>query len=285
MLLNRGGKPFRYEYFRELEQLGNLEIISVESGGKTYDIEALSHKFPRIKFLIMRRKANPGEQINIAMKEAAGANVFVFWNDMKISSPLTEALVRRIAEARRLCTVPVIQNTRMETVPSVLVPAFHRKNLKVLPMLPQQSGVKSLYPFDYCGIYNRERFLLTGGYDHTLESRYWQKLDFGFRSHMWGESIECDTALRVRYLTEPPADDTTPDESYKRFFLKNLSVRWAGDCGVLPRGRFFSYYTKSGSSFFAALREFREVRSWVRLNKYRFVRDARSVTELWEAPE
>lgn len=285
LLLNRGGKPFRYEYFKELEQLGDLEIISVEPGGKAYDVEALSHKFPRVRFLLMRQDSNRGEQINIGMKEAAGLHVFVFWNDMKISSPLTASLVRRITEERRLCTVPIIQNTRMETVPSIPVPAFHKKNLKVLPMLPHQSGVESLYPFDYCGLYNRERFLLTGGYDHTLNNSYWQKMDFGFRAHMWGESIECDTSLRVRYLSEPPAEDSTPDESYKRFFLKNLSVRWAGDCGALPWGRFFPYYLRSGSPLLSALREFREVRRWVGLNKFRFVRDARSVTELWEAPE
>jgi hypothetical protein len=152
-------------------------------------------------------------------------------------------------------------------------------------MVPQQPDVKSLFPFDYCGVYNRTRFLNSGGFDHQLTNPYWQKVDFGFRSHMWDESIRCDTSFRVRYLTEQSPEDTTPDESYKLFFLKNLSVRFGGDAGSLPKGRFFSYYLRSGSGLISAVREFKEVRRWVHENRYRFVRDARSVTELWEDNE
>ncbi len=285
LLLNRGGKPFRREYFRELDQLGDLEVISIEQGKSTYDVEALSRSFPKVRFLLLHRTLTRGEQINIGSEEAGGTNVFVFWNDMKVVSPLSEALLRKIHETERLCTVPILQNTRMETVPTVMVPAFYRTTVRVLSLAPQQTDMKTLFPFDYCGVYQRERFLRTGGFDARLTNPYWQKADFGFRSHMWGETMHCDTSFRMRYLSEQDPEDSTPDESYKLFFLKNLTVRFGGDAGAIPLGRFFSYYLKSGSGLPAAIKEFKEIRSWVKENRYRFVRDARSVTDLWEEEE
>ena len=257
LLLNRGGKPFRHEYFRELDQLGDLEVISVEQGTSTYDVEALSRKFPKIRFLLLHKSLTRGEQINLGIKEASGRYVMVIWNDMKVVSALSDAFLRRLHESDRLCTVPVIQNTKMETVPTIMVPAFYRKTIRVLPMVPQQTDMKTLFPFDYSGIYHRERFINTGGYDFELTNPYWQKVDFGFRSHMWGESMRSDTSVRLRYLAGQPSEDTSPDASYKLFFLKNLTIRFEGDMGALPVSRFFSFYLRSGSGLVSAIREVR----------------------------
>jgi len=285
LLLHRGSRPYRQEYFRELEQLGSIEILSVESKVHTYDIDVLTRRYPYIRFLILHQEVSRGEQINIGMKEATGEYVFVMWSDMKVSSPMGPQLLHRFVEAERLCTVPVIQNTKLETVPSIMVPAFHRRSLKVLPMLPQQNGIHTLFPFDFCGVYNREKFFLAGGYDVSISASYWQKMDFGFRTHMWGYNLDCETAFRVRYLGSEPAEDTTPDENYKQFFLKNLSICFNGDQGELPWRRFVPYLFHSGSSLLSALKEFKKAREWVALNRYRFTMDARDVTALWEGPE
>ena len=285
LLLNRGGRLFKNSFFVELERLGFSEILSVEGPAVSYDVETLARKFPSIRFLVLHEATTRGEQINIGMDEANGEYVFVIWNDMKIASAsMTSRLVDRVREAGTLCTVPLIQNQKLETVPSIMAPAFYNKMLKVLALQPTADGMMSLFPFDYAGIYSKERFVLTGGYDHSLQSPYWQKMDFGFRSYMWGEKIACNTSMRMTYLGEVPAEDATPDESYKYFFLKNLSIRFSGDTGTLPYSRFPEYWLKSGG-FFSALREFREARRWVEINKFRFRQDARGITELWEVPE
>ncbi|MEW5815807.1 MAG: hypothetical protein AB1798_10500, partial [Spirochaetota bacterium] len=105
----------------------------------------------------------------------------------------------------------------------------------------------------------------------------------GFRGHMWGEKIVCNLAFRLTYTADIPAEDTTPDESYKIFYLKNLSIRFNNDAGVLPVSRFVPYLFRAGGLIFDTIREFREVRKWVKLNRFRFKLDARSVTELWES--
>jgi len=285
LLLNRGGRFFKHAFFEELTRLGAEEIISIEGPTASYEIENLSRDFPTIKFMVLHEPTSRGEQINMGVEEAKGELVFVIWNDMKLSSSSISArIVERIRESDCLCTVPLVQNARLETVPTIMAPAFYNKLLKVLALQPSSDGIMSLFPFDYCGIYNKERFILVGGYDSSLATPYWQKMDFGFRSYMWGEKIHCSTALHVSYSGELPSEDSTPDEGYKMFFLKNLSVRFTGDSGILPRSRFFPYILRTGGAM-SALKAFRRARAWVETNRFRFKQDARSVTDLWEVPE
>ena len=88
-----------------------------------------------------------------------------------------------------------------------------------------------------------------------------------------------------RYHGEAPVEDTTREQSYKLFYLKNLAIRFSRDSGALPRSRFLRYVLNSGGDVFTSAREFVNVRKWVEVNRYRFKQDARSVTELWESPE
>ena len=99
---------------------------------------------------------------------------------------------------------------------------------------------------------------------------------------MWGDRIETTSTVSMSYIGDVPAEDTTPDDSYKVFYLKDLAVIFSGDSGRLPLGRFVPYFLKTGGGMLNALREFREVRRWVEINRYRFKQDARSVTGLWE---
>jgi hypothetical protein len=286
LLLNRGGKIYRQDLFTELERIGIEEIISIEGPGSSYDIEQLSGRYPRIKFIILHSMASVGEQINIGIEETHSTLVLVIWNDITLpSSALSSRFIERMLGNNVLCTVPLMQNQKMQTIPTLQVPAFHKKRLKVVALPPKSDGMMTLFPFDYVGIYDKQKFTYSGGFDHNLIHPYWQKMDFGFRVYMWGETIKYNSGFRVSYEEDPPVEDTTPDDSYKTFFLKNLSVRFRGDTGDLPFSAFVRYLFKSGSPLIQAYREFKEAKRWVTLNRFRFKEDARSVTDLWEVPE
>ena len=286
IILNRGGRPFKSSTLTEIEELGFREVLSVEKASAAYDMETLSRRFPFVKFLMLHQEVSVGEKINLAISESNGLLNMVMWNDLKCpASVVSDNLIKRISEKDALCTVPVLQNQKGETLPSMQAPAFYRKQLRILPFQPMRDGAPSIYPFDFCGVYNKERFTLTGGFDYLLTNSYWQKLDFGFRSLMWGERILCDTAFRMSYLADIPSDNSTRDQSYKLFYLKNLAVRFTRDFGILPRGKLLPYAFRSGGDVLSAVQEFREVRKWVKTNRYRFRQDARSVTDLWEQPE
>ncbi|WP_455383452.1 glycosyltransferase family 2 protein [Salinispira pacifica] len=284
VVLNRGGRFNRADYFAELQSAGPDEIISIEPAGTPYDVESLANRHGNLRFLLLHSDCNRGQQVNIGIQEAHGRFVLVLWNDMQVSA-IPGRVFERMQEENLLCAVPVLRNDRNEVVPSIQAPAFFKKLLRVVSVLPARENMPTLFPFDYTGVYNRERYLLTGGYDGDMTSSYWQKMDFGFRVHMWGERIRSNQLFRLSCATQPPPEDVTPDADYRVFYLRNLSVRYSGDHGVLPFSRFLPFHFRVGSGLLQSFRLFRAVQSWVETNRYRFVQDARSVTDLWEVQE
>ncbi|GHV96117.1 hypothetical protein AGMMS50293_24370 [Spirochaetia bacterium] len=300
VILNRCGRYPRRTFFQELEKTGFDYVISIESSPERYDVEELSGRFPFVRFILLKREISLGEQINLAASELDSPLFFVLWNDLKI---IAGGSAGRMAERlsgsqedskdsgekkspfKRLCTVPVIQNSRFETLPTLIAPVIFRKKIRTIFFEPHTENLPSLYPFDGIGIYDRERFIRLGGFDSTLKNTHWQFMDFGFRAHLWGEEIRLTQQTKLSCTGEIPAEDNTAESSYRRFYLKNLAPEFRGDCAHLPLRRFPGYLFKFGEDPFAAWEDFSESRRWVRTNRFRWRCDARSVTEQWnDAP-
>ncbi|MCD1653217.1 hypothetical protein K7J14_00650 [Treponema zuelzerae] len=297
ILLNRGGRYYRSAVFQSLESAGFDSILSIESPpapssgsgagaslvSQSYDIENLSIRFPSVRFLVPLENLTIGEMINAGMAETSSPWVLVLWNDMRLSQgALSQRLMSRIQEENLLCTAPVLTSQRMESLPVQMVPALKNKRFQIEPMPCIKDGSPTSYPFDFAGIYNRERFIRLGGFDHTISNPYWQNLDFGFRASLWGEQIRLSTSFRASYDGEVPQEDISSDRSYVRFYLKNLAPSFRKDEAVLPLVRFLSFLPRSGLGIFDAFSIFLQVRKWVHVNRYRFSRDAVEITRNWE---
>jgi hypothetical protein len=300
VILNRSRRYSRRAYFQEMEKKGFDYVISVEPSPEQYDIEELSGIFPFVRFILPGRELSMGEQINIAVSELDSPLFFVLWNDLKIIAGGTalrmaerlraaqeETEKNRIASGegapfKRLCTVPLIMNSRFETLPTLTAPLVRKKKVKPVAFTPFREGLPALYPFDGVGIYDRGRFIRLGGFDVTLKNSHWQLMDFGFRGHLWGEQILSTQIVKLSYDGPIPTGDNTPEESYLRFYLKNLAPVFRGDCAHLPLIRFPGYLLKSGEDILSAWENFSESRRWINTNRFRWKGDARMVTALWD---
>jgi hypothetical protein len=179
--------------------------------------------------------------------------------------------------------VPLIQDERFESLPTLIVPMLLpekklKMSIKTIPAVPLGEGLPSLYPFDGIGIYDRERFIRLGGYDPSIKSFYWQLMDFGFRSSLWGEKIASTRLIKLSYEGIVPQEDTTPGDGWRHFFLKNLAPVFRRDYAHIPLTRFPPYLRRRGE-LFTAWEEFSRAREWVSTNRYRFVSDARTIAE------
>jgi hypothetical protein len=296
VLLNRTGRYPRRTLFQELEKTGFDYIISMEGPRERYDVEELSGCFPQVRFILLKENITYGEQINIAANEIPSSLFFTLWNDLRIlhsggASRMAERLSlgqddsQKANAYKRLCTVPLIQNSRFETLPTLVAPALFRDSVKTLTFSPIAEGKPSLFPFDWVGIYDRERFIRLGGFDVTIRRAYWQLMDFGFRAHLWGEEILSTQLIRVSYDGDIPVGDSASDESYRRFFLKNIAPLFRGDSAYLPFSRFLSYCLHSHGikgNIWTLWKEFSTARRWVKENSFRFKNDVRAITELWD---
>ena len=291
VILNRGERYPRHGLFEELGKTGFDYVLSMESSFTRYDLEALSIKFPFVRFILFKDNVTTGEEINLAASELSSPLFFVLWNDLKIlrgggAERMAERLFtteqERSSNCKRLCTVPLIQDGRSETMPTLITPSFlpedKQKTIRTVPLIPEKEGLSSLYPFDGIGIYDRERFIRMGGFDPSIKNFYWQLMDFGFRSSLWGEEIAATMLIKLSYEGSIPMEDNTADDSYRSFFLKNIAPVFRGDYAHVPFRRFPGYFRKRGD-FFSAWKEFSAARDWVKTNRYRFVTDARTAVE------
>jgi len=286
LLLNRGGKFYREELFKNFRHYKFAETIYIEGPDVSYDIEPLLKKYPEIKFLLLKNRISSGEKINLGIKESRSVLVFVVWSDMKITEKsLTESIVNNIGKNQHLCTVPVIENSKHEPIPSIQVPGIIKGNVKLVPWNPQKNSCKSLFPFDYCGIYNKEKYEMIGGFDPEISNPYWQKIDFGFRVFLWGNEIRLAKDLHIMYMGAVHSENITPDESYKRFYLKNMYVKNKKGYGKIPSYKLIHYLFHSNTGPINSCKEFFSVRKWVLENEKRFKTDSQNLIARWEAPE
>ena len=284
VLLNREARIGRAEALVALRSAGIQDIISVEGPAPHYEIERLSAELPGSRFLLLSRETSTGEQVNLSLNECLNRNVLVIWNTQRVHAIPTDA-AQTMQQRELLCVVPTFRTEKAEAIPTLYAPAFYNRLLRLVPSQPLKDNAPTLFPHNYCGIYDRKRFRLVGGYDPAIPNGYWQKLDFGFRSWMWGERISGLRGFEVRMVRDTPPEDATVDESYALFHLKNLAIRFSRDCGKLPTGRFWAFLAHGRRGLSGSIRTFARVRGWVRDNRYRFQQDARRVTELWEVDE
>jgi len=288
VLLNREGRYPRRTLFQELERTGFDYIISVEGDQERYDIEELSGRFPFVRFVLVKDKITVGEWINLAAAELSSPYFFVLWNDHSFFNGINAARMVEFFGGKRLCTAPVVQNSRFEALHTLITPVFYKDNkksretIKILPEVPVRENQSTLFPHDWLGLYDRDRFLGLGGFDKDIVHPHWQLMDFGFRSSLWGEEIRSTQIIRLIHDGTAPPADSTAEQSYRLFYLKNLAPEWRGDHAHLPLRCFPRYLAGKGWDIPGAWAEFSRERSWVLKNRNRFCRDARGVTDLWE---
>ena len=295
IILNRNGRYSRRTFFNELEKIGFDYCISVESSAEHYDVEELSGQFPFVRFILPKAGISLGEKINLAVWETESPLFFVLWNDLKfIAGGTANRMAERLSivqeesenkekksRFKRLCTVPVILNSRYEILPTLITPVSLRRKMRTMLLEPHSEGMPGLYPYDGVGIYDRERFISLGGFDNTLNDPHWQFMDFGFRAWLWGENIALSQQTKLSYDRQMPIEDSNSGASYRRFYLKNLAPVFRDDNAHLPLSCFPGYFFKSGEDPFAAWEEFSECRDWVKTNGFRWRCDARAVIERW----
>jgi len=297
VLLNRGGRYARRGLFHDLEKTGFDTVVSVEPEPAHYDLDELSARFPFVRFVIPHTKISLGEQINLAVSEMDSPLFFVLWNDLKmIAGGTAQRMAERLArhaesngngngkgksQFLRLCTVPVIQNSHLDIIPSVIAPVIRQNKIQTRFLNPSGEGLLSLYPFDGIGIYDRERFIQLGGFDGTLRNSFWQLMDFGFRAYLWGEEISLSQALKFSYEASVPAEDNSTGNDYPRFYLKNIAPIFRNDCAYLPVRRFPGFLFKARNGVFGAWDEFSESRRWVNTNSFRWRCNPKTIASHW----
>ncbi len=271
IVMSRGGWYNFSSIIKSLLDIGCTSIISIESPKKSIDLEHMINEYPFVKFLLPSEKTTVGEVINIAISELKTDYAIVLWNDQSILD--SNHLAKVITEAKnlgRMCLSPVSITKTNDIIAAQMLPILKDGHFSTEAIPIIQNNTRSIYAFDFTGIYNCKKFIDFGGFDYTLTNPYWQNLDFGFRTFLWGEEILINTHFKVKYLSSIPVEDTSYDDSYTRFYIKNLRPTVANGKAYIKFDVFFSYMKGMGFNPFMAYNYFKIGANWVKKNQKRF---------------
>lgn len=283
VLLNNSGSHFKLNVFENLLSCNFQSVVSIEHDPNNYSIDDVSRKFPAIKFIVPQEKATDGELINIAMSEVKSQYVLVLRDNLYIPSGfLLTNLAERITKDGIYCVVPRLMDKDKNGTLCQFVPGVNKKRFIVESSTSVGDGVRTLYPFDFIGLYNREKFIQLGGYDYTITSPYWQVLDLGLRSWLWGEETRLTTMLQFSYTEDAPIEDKTINLDYLRYYLKNEVPKIKLDQGVIKTFAFWGFQKRSSCGVMEARRQFIEAKSWVYENRFKFKKDLELLLKDWE---
>ncbi|MCR5045899.1 MAG: hypothetical protein K6A42_04925 [Treponema sp.] len=282
ILLNSGNSHMRMQNLLNLEGMGFEKIISVENDSKNYNIEDFAQKFPSVKFIIPLEKAADGDLINLAAAEISSKSFLILRDSLNVSGALlTPILAQKLSSENIFCVVPRIFTKAGQGIPNQFIPGAKKSVLRIDSSTQVTDGMPTLYPFNFLGLYDTQKFKELGGYDGEIKNSYWQNLDLSFRAWLWGEKIKVSTSFTVTYAEEIPDQDSTPDLSQLRFFLKNMAPVYKNERAEIPASKFWGYKLRSSCGLFESLRQFNLARSWVRKNRCRFKMDAYKLISEW----
>ncbi|MCR4579939.1 MAG: hypothetical protein K5681_06295 [Treponema sp.] len=282
ILLNTSGSHLKTHVFENLLECKFQSIVSVEHEAGNFSLDDMSKKFPSIKFIIPLEKTSDGELINIAMSEINSDYVLVLRDSLNIPvSTILPHLAENLTENGNYCIVPRLFDSAKNELPCSFVPAYSKGHFSIESSTAISDGAKTLYPFDYIGLYNRAKFIQMGGFDWTITAPYWQILDLSMRSWLFGEKTLLTSKLQFNYIEEPPVEDRTSTLSYLRYYLKNELPRIRFGQGIIKKRSFFTFFMRSSCGILEAQRQFMAARYWVAKNKYKFNMDLQKLIETW----
>jgi hypothetical protein len=282
---------------------GFERILSIEERDPDVDLSSWAAAYPFVRFILLNKPLPVGSQINLAAAELAALNggyFFVLRKDCRLEPLSAELIMATVKEAGDLCSVPFMFDKHGTALPTQPLVEFSSGILRTRMAVPG-GGSWHLFPFEGIGVYNRDLFVRLGGFDNSITDEYWQLMDFGLRAHTWGERIRTigrevgsggeggddgnrsiiEDTVRITRGAVPAKHALFIGESYRRFYLKNLSPVYRLDAAYLPLRRFPFFLFKSGIPIPDAWDEFAVARAWVSLNAYRWKCDVHTLIKNW----
>lgn len=282
IMLNSSGSHLRIQTIENLISCGFRSIVWIEPTPDSFNLEDISKRYPDVKFVVPLSKSSDGELINACVSEIESEYFLVLRDSLRVPAGiLLQNLAENLIKEKTFCIAPRLLESNGQGVSINVVPEAKKGRFLLTPAQFVIDGLPTLYPVDFIGLYNTEKFIQLGGYDFELKAPYWQNADLAIRAWLWGERITISTSFIIGYEQNRNIDDTTRNYSYLQFYLKNILPIYREDHAMIKSSAFLDFKSHSSCGFFEAFSHFKSAQKWVELNKYRFKMDIHSLIENW----
>lgn len=201
----------------------NIHVITQISRLDSTFIQSMSD----VTFILFATSPSTGEMVN-AMADSCHSTFFLMlrsdtdivdfnWNEIK--SLMT-------AVNPPVVLTPILFNKDKELLPTVRGPRLEGSQITVESCMPSTGNDMNLYPFYGLGLYNRAIFQRLRSYDTQIEGTYFQTLDFGTKSWLYGYPIYSVNSIAMIFISRQfLMEDRSEKEGCQRFYARALGLR------------------------------------------------------------
>lgn len=195
-----------------------------------FDFPRLQELYRRISLIVFSGNTYIGEKVN-AVASVCNTNYFLLLrSDTVVVTFEFERLLALMSRSDHpVVASAIIANAYREIVPCRRMPTSCEKMLdpgSAFPSMDPDLPDRTLYPVMGLGFYDRALFQRLRGYDEQIHSDYFQLMDLGIRSHLFGYRITLGPDLLIQFPNrESIIEDRSERPGFERCYTKNLSIR------------------------------------------------------------
>lgn len=193
--------------------------------------DELTQTYSNVSFILFDKAPTLAERVNALANTCMTTYFLLVRSDTELVELNWHSIMELFKPANHpVCVTPLIFNKDKELVPTVRAPRFKDDDIDPMSFMPSHGNDTNLYPFLGVGIYDRALFQRLRGFDELLLGAYWQSLDFGVRTWLYGYSVCSTNNLAFifpnkQYLIE----DRSETKNAERFYTKALGVKLVRD--------------------------------------------------------
>lgn len=202
----------------------NLFILMHSEQGR---ITELIKEFPTLSFILFEESVSFATMANAFANECYTTFFFLSRSDLTHHHFEPQRAMELLLQSERPAAITShLFNKMGENIPVIQVPYINKGLIEPLSFFPTEEEQPTLYPFLGVGLYERALFQRLRGFDELIEIEYWQQLDFGLRSWLYGYPIICSNSLQSTFSQRQfIIEDRTLVEGVRRLHTRALAVK------------------------------------------------------------
>ena len=205
----------------------SLHVLTTEFKLEEYGIHA---KYPEVTFIAFANDTTTGEYIDAMANECYTDYFLIVRSDMELIAFDGSAILSLMTgKDHPIVVCPILLSSEAEVLPTIRSPYIRGKEVdpqSFQPDLDTTDDERTLYPVLAIGLYDRALFQRLRGYDTEILSEYYQTLDLGTRSWLFGYSIKLTRYLAFRFPKRVSViEDRSDCIGMNRFYTKALSIK------------------------------------------------------------
>jgi hypothetical protein len=199
-------------------------VLMYEEQGR---VPELRLRFPSVTFIVFSHPVSFGTMANAMANECYTTFFYLVRSDVRCDRFDTDSAIELLHRSDKPAAVtPLLTNRNGEPIPVVQAPLLRDGLIDPVPFFPSGEVTATLYPYLGIGMYERALFQRLRGFDELVEGDFWQVLDFGLRTWLYGYPIFTVSYLSCSFpMRQLVIEDRSPHEGMKRVHTKALGMR------------------------------------------------------------